>query len=177
MTNIVKTSMATVNEANAATGSGDATSADALFSALFSLMKPGASEDEVTAALDAATLAEHTVPATGLDAETLLSGDDAQAALNAVTAPAETKDEDLINILAGMPLVSGKVVAAAETAESAATEGEGETSDIAPALPQLTQLLAKLAREGEAGGTGMERTGRAGMRPHGKAEAHQQLVG
>ena len=76
-----------------------------------------------------------------------------------------------------MPLVSGKVVAAAETAESAATEGEGETSDIAPALPQLTQLLAKLAREGEAGGTGMERTGRAGMQPHGKAEAHQQLVG
>ena len=176
MTNIVKTSMATVNEANAATGSGDASSADALFSALFSLMKPGASEDEVTAALDAATLAEHTMPATGLDAETLLSGDDAQVALNAVTAPAETKDEDLINILAGMPLVSGKVAAAAETAESAATEGEGETSDIAPALPQLTQLLAKLAREGEAGGTGMERTGRAGIRPHGKAEAHQQLV-
>ena len=59
MTNIVKTSMATVNEANAATASGDATSADALFSALFSLMKPGASEDEVTAALDAAVLAEH----------------------------------------------------------------------------------------------------------------------
>ena len=49
-------------------------------------------------------------------------------------------------------------------------------SDIAPALPQLTQLLAKLAREGEAGGAAMERTGRAGMRPLGKAEAHQQLV-
>ena len=89
MTNIVKTSMATVNEANAATASGDATSADALFSALFSLMKPGASEDEVTAALDAAVLAEHAVAAPEHDAETLLSADDAQAALF-VTAPAET---------------------------------------------------------------------------------------
>ena len=108
MTNIVKTSMATVNEANAATASGDATSADALFSALFSLMKPGASEDEVTAALDAAVLAEHAVAAPEHDAETLLSADDAQAALNAVTAPAETNPEDLMNILAGMPLVQAK---------------------------------------------------------------------
>ena len=43
-------------------------------------------------------------------------------------------------------------------------------------MPQLTHLLARLAHEGEAGGTGMERAGRAGMRPLGKAEAHQQLV-
>ena len=176
MTNIVKTSMATVNEANAATASGDATSADALFSALFSLMKPGASEDEVTAALDAAVLAEHAVAAPEHDAETLLSADDAQAALNAVTAPAETNPEDLMNILAGMPLAAGKVATGAETADGAAMDSGAETSDIAPALPQLTHLLARLTREGEAGGAGMERTGRAGMRPLGKAEAHQQLV-
>ena len=127
MTNIVKTSMAMVNEANAALGSGDAASADALFSALFSLMKPGASEDEVTAALDAAVLAEHAVPATEHDAATPLLADDAQAALKTATLPAETNPEDLMNILAGMPLVAGKVTTEAETAEGAATEGEGET--------------------------------------------------